>query len=118
MRLFLGNFRQIVIEKLRRGHIHTCWQRCRRPFCLKNVNPETCPNGCLPLTMVAPGKPVTLVKIAGERRLRHRLTELGLIPGVELKVMKDGGGPLLLAIQDTRLALGRGMAHKIIVQVA
>ena len=77
-------------------------------------------NGNLPLTMVEPGQRVKLVGITAGRRLRHRLTELGLTPGVELKVMQDkgGGGPLLLAVHDTRLALGRGMAHKIIVQSA
>jgi ferrous iron transport protein A len=74
------------------------------------------PNGVLPLTMVAPEKPVKLVDIAARGRLRHRLTELGLTPGVELKVLQDKGGPLLLAVNDTRLALGRGMAHKIMVQ--
>ncbi|MFC1976308.1 ferrous iron transport protein A [Chloroflexota bacterium] len=75
-------------------------------------------NDNLPLTMVKPGQRVKLVDIAAGRRLRHRLTELGLTPGVELKVMQDEGGPLLLAVHDTRLALGRGMAHKIIVQPA
>ena len=72
--------------------------------------------GNLPLTMVAPGERVRLVGITAGRRLRHRLTELGLTPGVELRVMRGGGGSLLLAVQDTRLALGHGMAHKIIVQ--
>jgi ferrous iron transport protein A len=75
-------------------------------------------NGNLPLSMIKPGQRVKLVDIMAGRRLRHRLTELGLTPGVELKVMQDKGGPLLLAVHDTRLALGRGMAHKIIVQSA
>ena len=75
-------------------------------------------NDNLPLTMVKVGQRVKLVDITAGRRLRHRLTELGLTPGVELKVMQDKGGPLLLAVHDTRLALGRGMAHKIIVQSA
>lgn len=73
-------------------------------------------NGMLPLSMVAPGERVKLIQIEGGRRLRHRLTELGLTPGRELVVMQDEGGPLLLAVQDSRLALGRGMAHKILVQ--
>jgi ferrous iron transport protein A len=65
------------------------------------------PNGSLPLTMVAPEKPVKLVEIMARGRLRHRLTELGLTPGVELKVLQNRGGPLLLAVHNTRLALGR-----------
>lgn len=74
-------------------------------------------NGQLPLTMVSPGKRVKLVEITAGGRLRHRLTELGLTPGVELQIVQDEGGPLLLAIHDSRLALGRGMAHKIMVQM-
>lgn len=69
----------------------------------------------LPLSMVAPGQPVQLVQIMAGRRLRRRLTEMGLTPGVELTVMQDHGGPLLVSVYSSRLALGRGMAHKIMV---
>ncbi|OQY27659.1 MAG: hypothetical protein B6243_12770 [Anaerolineaceae bacterium 4572_5.2] len=58
----------------------------------------------------------TLVEITAGHGARRRLTELGLTPGVELQVIQDEGGPLLLAVHDSRLALGRGMAHKIMVQ--
>ena len=75
-------------------------------------------NGQCPLTMITPGKRVTLVEIMAGHRVRHRLTELGLTPGVELQIVQDEGGPLLLAVHDSRLALGRGMAHKIMVQAA
>jgi Fe2+ transport system protein FeoA len=75
-------------------------------------------NGIRPLTMVKSGQPVRLVEITAGQRLRRRLTELGLIPGTELKVMQANGGPLLLAVHDSRLALGRGMAHKIMVEEA
>ena len=73
-------------------------------------------NGCLPLSLVSPGQTVRLVKIAAGRQLTHRLTELGLTPGVELTLLQSNGGPLLLAVRDTRLALGAGMAHKIMVE--
>ena len=70
----------------------------------------------LPLSMIGPGQRVKLLEITAGRKLRHRLTELGLTPGTEMKVLQDEGGPVLLAIQDSRLAVGRGMAHKILVQ--
>lgn len=72
----------------------------------------------LPLTMVGTGQLVKLVKITAGRQLCHRLTELGLTPGVNFEVMQDHGGPLLLAVRDSRLALGRGMASKILVEAA
>jgi len=74
-------------------------------------------NGTIPLSMISPGQSVKLVDIDAGRKLRHRLTELGLTPGVELQVMQDQGGPMLVAVYGSRLALGRGMAHKILVEV-
>ncbi len=73
-------------------------------------------NGKIPLTMVSPGERVKLVEVTAGHGARRRLTELGLIPGVELSVVQNKGGPLLLAVHDSRLALGRGMAHKITVK--
>ena len=73
-------------------------------------------NGLLPLSMVGTGQTVKLVEIMAGTKLRRRLTELGLTPGVELQVMQDQGGPLLLSVYNSRLAVGRGMAHKIMVE--
>lgn len=66
--------------------------------------------------MAVRGQLVRLTKIMAERKLTHRLTELGLTPGVHFEVLHDHGGPLLLAVRDSRLALGRGMASKILVE--
>ncbi len=74
-------------------------------------------NGTLPLAMISPGQTVKLVEILTGRKIKHRLTELGLTPGVELQVMQDQGGPLLLSVYNSRLALGRGRAHKIMVMM-
>jgi Fe2+ transport system protein FeoA len=71
----------------------------------------------LPLTLATPGEELILVAINGGDALRHRLTELGLVPGVNFRVLQSEGGPLLLAVRDARLAIGRGMAHKILVKI-
>jgi ferrous iron transport protein A len=73
-------------------------------------------NGYLLLAMVTIGQPVKLVEIKAGHHLIHRLAELGLTPGVELEIVQDQGGPLLLAVRNSRLALGRGMAAKIVVE--
>lgn len=75
-------------------------------------------NSSFPLTMAVRGQLVRLTKIMAGRKLTHRLTELGLTPGVHFEVLHDHGGPLLLAVRDSRLALGRGMASKILVEAA
>lgn len=48
--------------------------------------------------------------------LSRRLAELGLTPGVEFDVLQDGGGPVLIAVRDSRLALGRSAASRILVE--
>ena len=72
----------------------------------------------MPLSMASPGTEVKLVVIHGGRRLRQRLADLGLTPGTTLRVVQaDFRGPLIVAFKDdARLALGRGMAHKIMVE--
>ncbi len=71
----------------------------------------------LPLSMVAQGERVRLLKVNAGDGLIGRLNALGLTPGVELTVIQDAGGPLLLSVRDSRLALGRGMAQKIVVEL-
>lgn len=72
----------------------------------------------MPLAMVAPGEEVRLTAIRGGRRLRKRLADLGLNLGMTVRVIqRDRHGPLILAVKDGRLALGRGMAHKIMVEL-
>jgi len=72
----------------------------------------------MPLTMAAPGETVKMVNIRGGQRVRKRLADLGLTPGTELRgVQADTWGPLIVAFKDdVRLALGRGMAHKVQVE--
>ena len=72
----------------------------------------------MPLSMVAPGQEVELLAVHGGWGIRRRLAEMGLNPGVKIRVMQSNfwGGPIIVAVRDTRLALGRGMAHKIMVK--
>ena len=69
------------------------------------------------LTRIDPGKEVTLIDIDGGRGIRSKLYSMGLVPGINLKILsRNGSGPVMIAIKDSRLAIGRGMAEKIIVE--
>lgn len=72
----------------------------------------------IPLSQAPVGRALILNNIDGGRKFNHRLIELGLTPGVRLRVLQDSGGPLIIAVRDSRLALGRGMAKKIFVSLA
>ena len=73
----------------------------------------------MPLTMATEGQEVDLVEIRGGRGMTHRLTEMGLTPGVRMKVVAAGrAGPLIVNVKESRLMLGRGMIHRIYVTPA
>lgn len=69
-----------------------------------------------PLSACRRGETVRLVRIQAGRHLTRRLVELGLTPGVTMQVVHKNGGPLLIAVRGARLALGRGVAEKILVE--
>jgi Fe2+ transport system protein FeoA len=72
----------------------------------------------MPLAMVAPDEEVRLTAIHGGRCMRKRLADLGLNLGTTVRVIqRDGHGPLILDVKGSRLALGRGMAHRILVEL-
>ena len=50
-------------------------------------------------------------------RCVKRLTDLGLTPGIEVTVVKSApfNGPLEICVRGSRLAIGRGMASRILV---
>ena len=67
--------------------------------------------------MAAVGERVRLVKINAGEKLVCRLGSMGLTPGVEMRVLQDSGGPKTVCVRDSRIALGKGVAHKILVEL-
>ncbi|WP_232054704.1 FeoA domain-containing protein [Thermococcus sp. 2319x1] len=58
-----------------------------------------------------------VVDIQGGHRVRQRLLGMGIAPGTKIFVVKSGNpGPYIIAIGNTRIALGQGVAEKIIVR--
>ena len=68
----------------------------------------------MPLAMLHEGTHAVLRAVNGGRSLRGRLAALGLIPGAEVIVLRNGGGgPFVVAVNNARICLGRGMAMQI-----
>jgi len=68
----------------------------------------------MPLTIVQAGRRVRFVTAHAGRGLQGRLAAMGLVPGVEIEVLRNSAqGPFLIAVKGSRIALGRGMAQKI-----
>ena len=69
------------------------------------------------LSRVEPEKEVTLIDIKGGRGIRSKLYSMGLVPGATLTVLNQNrSGPIMVAVKDSRLAIGLGMARRIIVE--
>jgi len=52
-----------------------------------------------------------------KRQVVQRLCALGLTPGTVVRVIREqDGGPILIQVRDSKLALGRGLTHKILVE--
>ena len=71
----------------------------------------------MPLIYGEPGKQYEIVSIFGGRGLAKKLLEMGIRPGEIIKIVSNSfGGPILLAINNSRIGIGRGMAGKIIIK--
>ncbi len=56
----------------------------------------------MPLAMIREGSKTVLRSIQGGRGLRGRLAALGLIPGTEITVLRNGGGgPFVVAVNNS-----------------
>ncbi len=70
----------------------------------------------MPLIMAERGRRVRIKAIHGGHGFRRKLVDMGLVPGMEIEVINNpNGGPMVVGIFDTRIMLGRGMAHRIMV---
>lgn len=69
----------------------------------------------MPITMAKPGERYLIQKITGRDEVRQRLAELGFVLESEVAVVSELGGNLILQVKDSRVALDKGMASRILV---
>ena len=67
----------------------------------------------MPLAMAKPGETVVIRKITGKDEVRQHLAELGFVVDGEVTVVSELGGNLILQVKDSRIALDRAMANRI-----
>ena len=69
------------------------------------------------LSMAQDGQRLRVEGFTGGCEVRHRLTAMGFCAGDEIEVV-NRSGPMILNVKGGRLAIGLGLAHKIIVSRA
>ena len=69
----------------------------------------------MPLTMVPTGEPKVIKKIGGKEETRRFLENLGFVTGGMVTVVSEIGGNMIVNVKDSRVAIGKDMANKILV---
>lgn len=74
-------------------------------------------NQLVPLTMVSSGRTVQLADVRCGWGLQRKLADMGLTPGLIFRVISSQmPGPVIIDVRGSRLALGHGMALRILVK--
>jgi len=70
-----------------------------------------------PLSFLTNGEEGIIKEVRGGIGIRGKLMGMGMVKGKTLRMVKnDARGPVIVALEETRLALGRGMAQKVLVE--
>ena len=69
----------------------------------------------MPLSMVRAGEPNVIKKVGGKEETRQFLENLGFVTGGMVTVVSQMGGNLIVNIKESRIAIGKDMANKIMV---
>ena len=72
-------------------------------------------NDFMPLTFAEIGKDNTIKKISGNDEVIRHLKQLGFVTGASVKVVNEVLGNVIVEIKDSRIAINKGMANKIII---
>ena len=67
------------------------------------------------VTSLKEGEEAVVVSVAGREGLTSRLAAMGIVSGVTIKMLRNGVGPIILLASDTRLALGKLEASRVLV---
>lgn len=69
----------------------------------------------MPLILAAAGETNTIRKVSGNPEVKKHLEDLGFVVGGEVTVVSAIGGNLIVNVQESRIAISREMAGKIMV---
>jgi ferrous iron transport protein A len=69
-----------------------------------------------PLFQIASGRTVTVSSIAGSMEDKRHLSDMGLTPGTEIRLVENHHpGPVLVELRGSRLVLGHDQAEQVMI---
>ena len=69
----------------------------------------------MPLTLARPGQQMCIRKIMGKHETQKFLCNLGFVAGETVTVVSEISGNVIIHVKDTRVALSRQLAQRIMV---
>ena len=69
----------------------------------------------MPLTMADVGEPITIKRVGGREETRKFLETIGFVTGGTVTLISQVGGNVIVNVKDSRVAIGKDMANKIMV---
>ena len=69
----------------------------------------------MPLTMARTGEENLIKKVGGNPDVRQFLENLGFVAGAQVSVVSENSGNVIVKIKESRVAISREMATKIMV---
>ena len=69
----------------------------------------------MPLTMVNSGEENEIKRVGGKEETRRFLEILGFVQGAKVTVVSQIGGNVIVNVKESRVAIGKDMANKIMV---
>ena len=69
----------------------------------------------MPLSFATEGEENIIKQVGGKAEVRAHLETLGFVAGAAVKVITSMGGNIIVNIKDSRVAISREMAAKIMI---
>ncbi len=69
----------------------------------------------MPLTLCSVGETATIKAIGGKPEVKRHLENLGLVAGGSIRVVSVLGKNLIVSVKETRIAISRDLAQKIMI---
>ena len=69
----------------------------------------------MPITLADVGEDLMIKKVGGNPDTRRFLENLGFVVGGEVKIVSEIGGNVIVNVKDSRVAVSKEMAQKIMV---
>lgn len=69
----------------------------------------------LPLIFAKPGEQLVIKRIGGLPEQKKHLENLGFVSGGEITVVSENGGNLIINVKESRIAISKEIAQKIMV---